>query len=78
MHHLHPRRFCPVALTLERDLLDLLDDQVHGRSDVRREILECVSLNRALGDVSLDLAWRKPFDYLAERPFLKNGRGGQI
>jgi hypothetical protein len=44
----------------------------------RREILECVSLNRALSDVSLDLARRKPFDYLAERPFSKDGRGDWI
>ena len=42
---------------------------------VRREILDCVTSNRLLSDVSLDLVWRKPFDYLAERPFLKDGRG---
>ncbi|GAB4138394.1 MAG: hypothetical protein Tsb009_06590 [Planctomycetaceae bacterium] len=41
---------------------------------VRREILNCVSLNRTLGDLSLVLAKRKPFDFLAERPFLKNSR----
>ena len=45
---------------------------------VRREILECVSSNRTLSDVTLYLEKRKPFDYLAERPFLKNGRGGRI
>ena len=39
---------------------------------------ERVSSNRALSDVSLDLAWRKPFDYLAERPFSKDGRGDWI
>ena len=31
-------------------------------------------LNRTLGDLSLVLAKRKPFDFLAERPFLKNSR----
>ena len=37
-----------------------------------------MSWNRALGDVSLDLTRRKPSDYLAERPFLKDGRGNWI
>ncbi len=44
----------------------------------KREILECVSLNRTLSDVTLYVQKRKPFDYLAERPFLKNGRGDRI
>ncbi len=44
----------------------------------KREILECVSLNRHVNDVTLVVEKRKPFDYLAERPFLKNGRGGRI
>lgn len=44
----------------------------------RRQILECVSLNRTLTDVSLVLTKRKPFDYLAERPFLKKSRGDRI
>jgi len=48
----------------------------HGSNfAVRREILECVSSNRTLSGVSLALTKRRPFDYLAERPFLKNGRG---
>jgi hypothetical protein len=46
-----------------------------SNSDVRREILDCVSLNRTVSDVSLCVTKRKPFDYLAERPFLQNGRG---
>lgn len=51
----------------------------HGSNfAVRREILECISSNRTLSNVSLALAKRKPFDYLAERPFLKDGRGGRI
>ena len=49
---------------------------------VRREILNCVNLNRTLGDLSLVLAKRKPFDGVpfgsAERPFLKNSRGDWI
>ena len=51
----------------------------HGSNfAVRREILECVSSNRLLSDVSLVLTKRKPFDFLAERPFLKDGRGDWI
>lgn len=44
----------------------------------KRTILECVSLNRTLTDVTLVLTKRKPFDFLAERPFLKNTRGERI
>ena len=44
----------------------------------RRTILECVSSNLVLTDTSLVLAKRSPFDYLAERRFLKHGRGGGI
>ncbi len=44
----------------------------------KREVLDCVSLNRTLSDVSLYLARRKPFDIFAERPFLKNSRGEWI
>ena len=44
----------------------------------KREILEVVSLNRMLGDVSLVLTKRKPFDFLIERPFLKKSRGDKI
>jgi hypothetical protein len=40
----------------------------------KREILEVVSLNRHVDDVTLVLEKRKPFDFLAERPFLKDGR----
>lgn len=49
-----------------------------SKSAVRREILDCVTSNRLLSDASLDLVWRKPFDCLAERPFLKDGRGEWI
>ena len=44
----------------------------------RREILVCVSSNRALSDVTLCLEKRRPFDVFAERPFLKNSRGDWI
>ena len=42
---------------------------------IRREILGCVCLNRTLGDVSLCLEKRKPFDIFAEGLDLKNSRG---
>ncbi len=45
---------------------------------VRREILECVTLNRTLTNVSLVLEKRKPFDFLAERPFLTKSWGTRI
>ncbi len=45
---------------------------------IRREILECVSSNRSISDVSLYVVKRKPFDFLAERPFLKKTRGDWI
>ena len=41
----------------------------------KRRILETLSLNRIVGDVTLVLEKRKPFDELAERPFLKKSRG---
>ena len=44
----------------------------------RREIIEAVSLNRAVSDVSLCVQKRKPFDILAERPSFVDGRGGEI
>jgi hypothetical protein len=49
-----------------------------SNSAVRRQILDCVCLNRTLGDVSLCLVKRKPFDVLAEGPQIKNGRGNWI
>ncbi len=44
----------------------------------RREIIEAVSLNRAVSDVSLCVTKRKPFDILAERPSVTCGRGDWI
>ncbi len=41
----------------------------------RKTILDCVSSNVTISDVTLCVSKRKPFDYLAERPFLNDGRG---
>ena len=49
-----------------------------SNSAQKREILDCVSLNRTISNVSLVLEKRKPFRFLAERPFLKDGRGDWI
>ncbi|MBN2583671.1 MAG: recombinase family protein [Planctomycetes bacterium] len=49
-----------------------------SNSGTRREILECVSLNRLLTDTSLVLIKRRPFDFLVERPFLNKSRGDRI
>ena len=46
-----------------------------SNSAQKREILDCVSLNRTISDVSLYLVKRKPFDYLAKLPIFKDGRG---
>ena len=45
-----------------------------SNSAAKREILECVSLNRAVSDATLCVEKRKPFDFIAERPFFNNGR----
>ena len=51
----------------------------HGSNfSVRREILDAISSNRMLGDVSLDVAKRSPFDKLAERASFVDGRGDWI
>lgn len=49
-----------------------------SNSEIKREVLECVSLNRTLTATSLCVAKRKPFDWIVERPFLKSGRGEEI
>ena len=41
----------------------------------KRAILEAVSLNRLLSDVSLVTVKRKPFDILAKQPSVQQGRG---
>jgi hypothetical protein len=45
---------------------------------LRREILDCVCLNRTLSDVSLCLAKRKPFEVFAEGPKINDSRGERI
>lgn len=46
----------------------------HGSNSAeKREILDCVSLNRTLSTTSLDVAKRKPFDALAKTAILKDG-----
>ena len=49
-----------------------------SKMDQKREILESVSLNRLLGDVTLVLEKRKPFDELAKRPLVTPRRGDRI
>ncbi|GIX04905.1 MAG: hypothetical protein KatS3mg114_0774 [Planctomycetaceae bacterium] len=49
-----------------------------SKMDQKREILESVSLNRMLGDVTLVLEKRKPFDELAKRPLVTSSRAGGI
>ena len=44
----------------------------------KRRILETVSLNRVLGDVTLVLEKRKPFDELVKRPQIQLSRGDRI
>lgn len=67
---------------LALSLVDFAHDakKIYNGSKIaeKREILDLISLNRTLSDVSLALTKRRPFDYLAERPFLKNGRGDWI
>ena len=49
-----------------------------SKMDQKREILDAVSLNRILGDVSLVVEKRKPFDELAKRPSVTSSRGDRI
>ena len=49
-----------------------------SNNEVRREILDSLCLNRTLGDVSLHLPMRKPFESLAEGLVLKISRGDWI
>ena len=46
-----------------------------SNSAQKRELLEVVSSNRKVSDVTLVLEKRRPFDYLVERPFLQKSRG---
>ncbi|MBK9119047.1 MAG: hypothetical protein IPM18_05510 [Phycisphaerales bacterium] len=49
-----------------------------SNSATRRKILDAVSLNRTLSDVTLCIQKRKPFDVLAEGPFSEKTRGDRI
>ena len=49
-----------------------------SNSSQKRQLLQCVSLNRQISGVSLCMTKRKPFDFLTERPFLKKSRGERI
>lgn len=49
-----------------------------SNSAQRREILDSVSLNRSLSDVTLVTTKRKPFDVLAEGPLSEKNRGDWI
>ncbi len=44
----------------------------------KQRILRAVSLNRTLGDVSVDIEKRKPFSFLTERLPVRTSRGGGI
>jgi site-specific DNA recombinase len=49
-----------------------------SKMDQKREILDSVSLSRLLGDVTLVVEKRKPFDELAKRPLVTPSRGDRI
>ena len=46
-----------------------------SKMDQKREILDSLSLNRLLGDVTLVVEKRKPFDELVKRPRVTSSRG---
>jgi len=49
-----------------------------SKNGEKRDILDALSSNRLLSDVSLVLEKRRPFDLLAERPSCQSGRGDWI
>ena len=49
-----------------------------SNNTLKRELLETLSLNRTVSDVSLCITKRKPFDILAERPKIEESRGDWI
>ena len=64
-------KFDPDAPTRAPAIFDLSQNLAglwqRSNSAHKREILECVSLNRTVSDVSLYVAKRRPFDFIAER-----------
>ena len=54
-------------------------DLWHGSNNtLKRDLLESLSLNRTVSDVSLCITKRKPFDVLAEWPTFEKSRGERI
>lgn len=49
-----------------------------SKTPEKRAILDALSLNRTLSDVSLCIKKRKPFSFLAERPSVQSNRGDWI
>ena len=49
-----------------------------SNSQLRRELLQILSLNRELDEASLYVTWAKPFDSLANQAVLKDNRGDRI
>ena len=49
-----------------------------SNNTLKRDLLESLSLNRAVSDISLCITKRKPFDILAERPKIEKSRGEWI
>lgn len=74
--------FDPANAELALQVFDFSQNLVNiwrgSNFSVRREILNCVSLNRTLDDATLCLTKRKPFDAIAEGLQMKNGRGDRI
>ncbi len=61
------------------DLAQNIEDLWQGSHwEEERQILEIVSLNRHLSDVSLCIEKTKPFDVLAKRPVFVENRGDRI
>ena len=57
---------------LSQKAVDLWDS---SNNTLKRELLETLSLNHAVSDVSLCIIKRKSFDIVAERPKSKENRG---
>jgi DNA invertase Pin-like site-specific DNA recombinase len=73
------RGTCAETAVLLFDFAQRAGEIWRGSNDgVRREILDAVCLNRALGHLTLDLVKRKPFDILSKRLDLKDSRGDRI
>ena len=74
--------FDPANAELALQVFDFSQNLVNiwrgSNFSVRREILNCVSLNRTLDDATLCLTKRKPFDAIAEGLQMKNGRRDRI